>query len=61
MEQPTKKVTKKQNKAHAKRDIKQLIKMRKILRKELSQSTDIKERQQLKARIRIIKELNRQE
>ena len=30
--------------------------MRKNLRKELNQSTDIKERQQLKGRIRIIKE-----
>ena len=32
------------------------MKMRKNLRKELNQSTDIKERQHLKDRIRIIKE-----
>ena len=61
MEQPTKKVTKKQNKTHSRRDIRQLIKMRKTLRKQLNQSTDIKEMQHLKARIRIIKGDNRQE
>ena len=46
----------KQSKTNTTRDIRQLMKMRKNLRKELNQSTDVKERQHLKDRIRIIKE-----
>ena len=51
VEQSIKMVTKKQNKTKTRRlrrDIRQLIKIRKNLRKELNQSTDIKERQHLK-------------
>ena len=55
VEQSIKRVTKKENKTNTRRDIRQLMKMRKNLRKELNQSTDIKERQHLKDRITIIK------
>ena len=51
VEQSIKMVTKKQNKTKTRRlrrDIRQLMKIRKNLRKELNQSTDIKERQHLK-------------
>ena len=51
VEQSIKMVTKKQNKSKTRRlrrDIRQLMKIRKNLRKELNQSTDIKERQHLK-------------
>ena len=51
VQQSIKMVTKKQNKTKTRRlrrDIRQLIKIRKNLRKELNQSTDIKERQHLK-------------
>ena len=51
VEQSIKMVTKKQNKTKTRRlrrDIRQLMKIRKNLRKELDQSTDIKERQHLK-------------
>ena len=51
VEQSIKMVTKIQNKTKTRRlrrDIRQLIKIRKNLRKELNQSTDIKERQHLK-------------
>ena len=51
-----KRVTKKQSKTNTRRDITQLMKIRKNLRKELNQSIDIKERQHLKDRIRIMKE-----
>ena len=51
VEQLIKMVTKKQNNTKTRRlrrDIRQLMKMRKNLRKKLNQSTDIKERQHLK-------------
>ena len=51
VEQSIKMVTKKQNKTKTRRlrrDIRQLMKIRKNLRKELNQSTDIKESQHLK-------------
>ena len=54
VEQSIERVTKKDSKTNSGRDIRQLMKMRKNLRKELNQSTDIKERQHLKDRIRII-------
>ena len=54
VEQSIERVTKKDSKTNSRRDIRQLMKMRKNLRKELNQSTDIKERQHLKDRIRII-------
>ena len=55
VEQSIERVTKKDSKTNSRRDIRQLMKMRKNLRKELNQSTDIKERQHLKDRSRIIK------
>ena len=51
VEQLIKMVTKKQNKTKTRRlrrDIRQIMKIRKNSRKELNQSTDIKERQHLK-------------
>ena len=54
VEQSIEMVAKKDSKTNSRRDIRQLMKMRKNLRKELNQSTDIKERQHLKDRIRII-------
>ena len=54
VEQSIERVTKKDSKTNSRRDIRQLMKMRKNLRKELNQSTDIKERQHLKDRIIII-------
>ena len=56
VKQSLKKVAKKQNNTNIGRNIRELMKMTKTLRKELNQSKDIKEKQQLKHRIRIIKE-----
>ena len=56
VKQSIKRVTKKKRKTNTRRDIRQLMKMGKNLRKELSQSTDTKKRQHLKDRIRTIKE-----
>ena len=56
VKQSIKRVTKKKRKTNTRRDIRQLMKTGKNLRKELSQSTDTKKRQHLKDRIRTIKE-----
>ena len=64
VEQSIKMVTKKQNKSKTRRlrrDIRQLMKIRKNLRKELNQSTDIKERQHLKDNQNNERTYNRQE
>ena len=64
VEQSIKMVTKKQNKTKTRRlrkDIRQLMKIRKNLRKELNQSTDIKERQHLKDNQNNERTYNRQE
>ena len=53
--QSIKRVTTKHNKTSTRRSIRKLMKMWKNLRKGLNQSTDIKERQHLNDRIRIIK------
>ena len=59
MEQSIKMVTKKHNRTNTRklrRDIRKLMKMKKNLRKESNESTDIKERQHMKDRITKIKE-----